>query len=506
MSGSSTRRRALFSLNDTTDVVDHARILIENGWEIIASDETVEVLRNSEIEVQSVSEFTGVAENYDFPPTLHPRIEAALTGDSTPSIELVYIIPYPLEIGLDVGGRTLLALAIKGNKFPIMDREDMERFIANIEAEQKNSESLRRALSTKALREITTFYKNLHSLDESAGPYELMNGENPYQVPATAYPAGDNLDSLSMFKFNRVAGDPPCYTNLADMNSIIHTLCLAVEAFKANGVGVPYICVAAKHGNPCGMGVSFDQTDEAINRALWGNPLSIWGGEVITNFSIDKTIANLLFKSSKREAECSSPYWMLDMVVAPEISPEAVKVLRKRKSRKLMVNPALQDPCVSKEADTLRQVRGGYLQQNNLNYILQLNECEPGSADLNIESLTSLIISWSVAYSSFHGGNEIALAKGASLVSVGGGPSTVEAARTAIQRAQDSGTTMKNLTFTADAFFPFTDAPETLVNSGVNAGCVPAGGKHEQEVREYFNTNEVDVHYIPEQFRGFCRH
>src|SRR3990172_1897595 len=107
------KRIALFSLNDTSDADRFAEILIKAGWDIVASQETVNLLSKKGMPVQDIAEFTGITTDYGFPPTLHPKVEYALTSHDSPRIDLVYVIPYPLSQGNDIGGRTLLALAVK---------------------------------------------------------------------------------------------------------------------------------------------------------------------------------------------------------------------------------------------------------------------------------------------------------------------------------------------------------------------------------------------------------
>jgi hypothetical protein len=89
---------------------------------------------------------------------------------------------------------------------------------------------------------------------------------------------------------------------------------------------------------------------------------------------------------------------------------------------------------------------------------------------------------------------------------VSGGASTVQAAQLAVQRARHTGFDTQGAVFAADAFFPFTDAPEILCDAGVRAGVVPAGGKRFEEIEAFFHRRQVRVSSIPEAYRGFCRH
>ena len=503
---------ALFSLNDTFYADQFAEQLIKLGWDIIASSETVSLLKKKGLPVQDIADFTGVKEKYGFPPTLHAKVEYALTANGQPRSDLVYVIPYPLSVGNDVGGRSLLALAVKGGRIPVMSIGDMKRVVSEISKTQEVSQSLRLELADKACFEIAMHYSSLvanrEKYDFLSGrfSYNLLNGENPYQVPSSAFVLEVEDDPISLLNFKQVSGEAPCFTNIADADCILKTICLAAEAFKLNTESVPYICVAAKHGNACGMGTSNGSPAQAVEKALFGNPRSIWGGEVITNFPVDEQLAEVFIKSERRERLLGDSSWMLDLVMAPSFTSEAISVLGKRKGRKLFENSALHSPLLKRSGFVYRTVRGGFLRQPPANYVLNLQECQLGGHSLSESQIQSLIVAWAVAFSSFHGGNEIALAKDSALLSAGGGPSTVEAARVAVARVIECGHDIKGAAFAADAFFPFTDAPSVLCDAGITIGCVPKGGKHETEVKDFFHRRGTVVAYLPEEFRGFCRH
>jgi len=503
---------ALFSLNDISYAEQFAEQLIKSGWDIIASSETVDLLRNKGLPVQDIADFTGVKEDYGFPPTLHAKVEYALTANGQPRIDLVYVIPYPLSNGNDVGGRTLLALAVKGGRIPVMSIGDMKRVVSEISETGEVSRALRLELADKACFEIAMHYSSLVANKEKyeflSGrfSYDLLNGENPYQVPASAFVSEIEDDSLSLLNFKQVSGEAPCFTNIADADCILKTICLAAEAFILNTGLVRYLCVAAKHGNACGMGVSKVSSSKAVEKALFGDPRSIWGGEVITNFPVDEQLAEVFFKSERRERLLGDSSWMLDLVMAPSFTSEAISVLGKRKGRKLFENEALLSPSLKKSEFVYRTVRGGFLRQPPSTYILNLQKCHLDGHNFSESEISSLIVAWAVAFSSNHGGNEVALAKDGALLSAGGGASTVEAAKVAVARATDCGHDTKGAAFAADAFFPFTDAPSVLCDAGVAIGSVPGGGKHETDIRDFFRARATTVAYLPQEFRGFCRH
>jgi phosphoribosylaminoimidazolecarboxamide formyltransferase / IMP cyclohydrolase len=506
------KHKALFSLNDTSRAVEFADILISAGWEVVGSNETVEVLTAANLSVTNIADFTKVKEDFGFPPSLHPKIEFALTADCENRIDLVFVLTYSLSEGNDVGGHTILALAAKGGRIPVTSNEDMEVVVKEIAKDGDLSQPLRNELITRANFENAKHYASLlknqdgYEVLPGTKSYNLLNGENPYQVPASAF-VSNRDDPLSLLSFAKVSGENPCFTNMADADCILQTLCLAVEAFQLNMRRMPFICIAAKHGNACGMGVSFESPESATETALWGNPRSIWGGEVITNFSIDESLAEALLKNSKRKECFDSEFWSLDIIVAPSFSKDAIGVLGKRKTRKLFENYSLANPSKSTKKNVLRPVRGGFLRQPSADFVLNLKECSNISIDdLTDNKIISIIIAWVVAFTSNHGGNEVAISKDNGLLGAGGGPSTLEAVSTAIKRALECSHNCANSVFAADAFFPFADVPELLKHAGCTEGVVPGGGKRFEDIKKYFSENNITCGFIPEDYRGFCRH
>lgn len=507
-------RLALISLHDTTSLADDARRLIGAGFTLLASRESSRLIAAAGLPVIDLADYTGLAEDFGFPPTLHPKLERALTASpadlADAPIELAYINPYPAAVGNDVGGRTILMLAVKGLRLAATCRNDLHRVLACLEAGGGDLPALRRQLADAACFGVARHFASLISPE---APFAtafgeawlgLAEGENPYQQPAVAYRAAD-ADPLALTRFHMLGSQPPCFTNAADADAILHHLCVLSEGFEKNTGTAPWLCIAAKHGNACGIGVSRRSPREAIDRALAGNPRAIWGGEVIVNFPIDADLAAALFASDEREARLGSRHWMLDVVMAPAFTPDAAELLGKREFRKLLANPALSEPRLPRGGRMLRPVRGGALSQPVADYVLNLAACA-GDANFDEAAITDILIAWSAAYSSNHGGNEVALAKGGMLLAAGGGPSTVDAARSAVTRAAEQGHDTTGAAFAADAFFPFTDAPQIVANAGATRGAVPDGSRNDDTVKAFFHDRHIAVAWIPAAFRGFCRH
>lgn len=502
-------KKALFSVMPHIGLEVYARRLVNAGWEIIATCDAAKFLEEKGIRVQNVAEFNDISDCFGFPPTLHPKIEAALTTDSSDRIELVYDVPYAREAGNDVGGRTLLALAAKGNRIPVSNQFDMENVVQQLSAgeieDSLRAELVQKAYLVNAQHYVECAGERQDNVQVFAGEKQclLLNGENMYQQPSHLYKFGGQ-DALALHNFKRVSGNMPCFTNMADLDSILDTLCKLYGALVLNCIPKAYVAVASKHGNACGIGVSQNEPSDALLYALWGNPQGIWGGEIITNFPIDSELAKILKKSDKRKKLFGRGEWMLDVIAAPQIGEGAIDILSSNPNRKLFVNEALQQPSLNK-GGMYRCVRGGFLTQPMADFLVDLKELVWTNGDA-IQDKISLVISWAAAYTSFHGGNETAVAKDGALLGVGGGPSTYDATKTAFARAVEQKHSLEGSVFGADAFFPFEDVPKLLSDAGCIGGTVPAGGKRHAQVAEFFRAKNMKVGFIGEDYRGFCRH
>ncbi len=514
MSMKEQNKRALISV----DSLDKVEIVVKNlmgmGWHITATDETVEHMEKRGITVEKISDFVSFNQDFGFPPTFHPKMESALTQDVPYKIDLVYDVPYQLSKGVDVGGMALLSLAAKGKRIVCFTLEDILNVIEHLRRNAEHQtipQSYRNDLINKTFAFVSKCYLDLAKKDTEYDGfigrryYALMNGENPYQVPSDMF-TFDNYEKASLPSFKNLGTNAPCFVNMADLDSILHTLSIISEAFKRNFGKVPYIAIAAKHGNACGAAINWEEPENSLLNALFGNPLAIWGGEFISNFKITEHLAGLLYKSNERKERLGSKYWMLDVVVAPEFDEKAINVLSKKKSRKLLSCRDIYEPNVLMHNWHYRYVRGGFLRHPAPDYVIDFSKITDWDKDLDDQLLFNIIIAWAVSFSSNHGGNEVAITGDNMLLSAGGGPSTVEAALTAVKRATANGHDLKCSIFGADAFFPFIDAPQVLYNAGCSAGVVPGGGKNEPLVREFFKKNNMKTAFLDPKYRGFIRH
>lgn len=514
------KKTALFSLYKTENVQNFAKDLINQGWKIVGTAETVKILKKNRLPVQDIKDFVGFNDNsFSFPPTLHPRVEAALTQEGAKKrIDLVYDIPYPLSKGIDIGGHALVALAVKGNRVPVMSKQDMGKVIGSLKNNKDIDEDLKKRLQEKAVYNIIVHYNKLLNRYKTSERFivcgkkyqDLLNGENPYQVPAYIYEDEfKNNGLIGLSDFTKVSGEAPCFTNLADFDSILRIMLKISSAFYKYYKKIPYITVAAKHGNPCGLAADWKNPLTCVKKALWGNPTAIWGGEVIMNFKVSKEIADVLFSSQLRKKVIGNDKWMLDIVAAVDFEKKSIEKLGKRKYRKLYRNKALgKIKSISQMENTthFRNILKGFLLQPEHSYVLDFEDIAWNTKKDTKNNIADYLISWVTAYHSFHGGNEVAISSNSRLIGVGGGPSTVDAAKIAVARAKDNKHKIKGSVFAADAFFPHIDAIKILIEAGCKSGIAPSGGIKEEQEKEFLRKRNILFGTIASEFRGFCRH
>jgi phosphoribosylaminoimidazolecarboxamide formyltransferase/IMP cyclohydrolase len=316
-------------------------------------------------------------------------------------------------------------------------------------------------------------------------------------------------DKLSITNFNVLSNNKLCYVNCSDLDCLINILSKINQAYVLNKLQIPFISIAAKHGNVCGIGIDYHSKKISLTKALWGNPQAIWGGELIINFKINLDIANDICASEERLKKFKSEKWMLDLVVSPEITEDSLEKIKLRKNTKILVNKHLYKSYLPKKSQKIYKfLRNAIIEQTSPNFIIKFNELEVISKKriLPRKNLDNLIISWAASYSSFHGGNEVALAKNNMLLNCAGGPSTIEAAETAINRAKKIHKKIGNSVFCADAFLPFIDVLQILKSNNIFIGVMPSGGIRLKEIKKYMKKENMNIGLIQEKFRGFYRH
>ena len=493
-------KKALISVSDKTGLIPFARRLAAAGVEIISTGGTAALLKEAGVPVIGISEVTGFPEILDGRvKTLHPNIHSGLLAVrdneahqkqleelNIETIDLVVVNLYPFKQtiakpdvtfaeaieNIDIGGPTMLRSAAKNHAFVtvVVDSDDYEQVMAEIEAGQDTDTTLetRRRLAAKVFRH-TAAYDALISryLSEQVGEllpesytvtYEkaqdLRYGENPHQRAAfyrTPLAAG-----ASIAYAEQLHGKELSYNNINDADAAL----AIVREFDQPAV------VAIKHSNPCGVGIGAD-IREAYQKAYEADPVSIFGGIVAANRSIDRDTALMLKET------------FLEIILAPDFTEEALAVLMEKKNLRLLRIPTLNQPEANIDnLFRIAPVAGGALVQDYDLKQLQDEEIRVVTErQPTAEELAQLKFAWKVV--KHVKSNAIVLAKGNMTIGVGAGQmNRVGAAKIAIEQA---GENAQGAVLASDAFFPMPDTVEAAAQAGVKAIIQPGGSVRDQE-------------------------
>lgn len=332
---------------------------------------------------------------------------------------------------------------------------------------------------------------------------ECAYGENAWQAPARFVAAPDADDPLGLPRFELVDGSAPSYNNLAEIDRQLQTVTHIAAAFDVAGAAQTRIAVGTKHGNACGAAAGSDAT-LALQQMLMGDPRAIFGGVVMVNFEIDAAAAEVLLRYETPVRR------LLDVVVAPAFGEAAVEALARKQGKcRLVANPALGalGRASLERGPRRRHVRGGYLEQPNYTFVLDLAAPEvTGSGELDEAASRDLLLAWAVGSTS--NSNTVTLVRDGQLIGNGvGQQDRVGGCELAIARAAAAGHATAGAVAYSDSFFPFPDGPERLIEAGVRAVFCTSGSVRDDEVRRTFTDAGVHLVQLPDRSaRGFFGH
>jgi phosphoribosylaminoimidazolecarboxamide formyltransferase/IMP cyclohydrolase len=483
---------------DKTGLDELGAALAAAGVEVVSTGSTAARLRDAGVAVTPVEELTGFPECLDGRvKTLHPKVHAGILADlrlddhakqldelGVAPFELVVVNLYPFAATvasgagpdecveqIDIGGPSMVRAAAKNHPSVavVVDPAAYPKVIDAINAGGFTLDE-RRELAAEAFRHTATYDVAVASWMSSvlAPPADgslfpawvgaswdraavLRYGENPHQQAALyRSPGGGGLAGAE-----QLHGPELSYNNYVD-----------TDAARRAAYDFADPCVAIiKHANPCGIALGADIA-EAHRLAHACDPLSAYGGVIAANRPVTKELADQLSGV------------LTEVICAPDYDADALEVFKsKAKLRVLRCPPDERPPSVE-----FRAVSGGLLMQNvdridaagddPATWTLQAGE--PADAD----TLADLGFAWRACRSVKS--NAILLALGRATVGVGMGQvNRVDSARLAISRAGDRA---KGSVAASDAFFPFTDGLEVLVEGGVKAIVEPGGSVRDDEV------------------------
>ena len=505
-------QRALISVSDKTGVLDLAKYLHSAGVEIISTGGTAKLLTENDIPVIGISDITGFPECLGGRvKTLQPKIHGGILANrqiaehlteaeelGIPMIDLVVVNLYPFKAtilkpgvtmpeaieNIDIGGVTLIRAAGKNSDSVTLltDPSDYAAF-TELHAGEGVNDVFRKQMALKGFRH-TAQYDTLISqyLAKELGDGELPDqlslsfekqqslryGENPHQK-AAFYREISVLDGR-LSGAVQLHGKELSYNNIGDASAAIEM----IREFAEPTV------VALKHANPCGVGTA-DSIFQAYERAYKADPVSIFGGIVVSNREIDEATAVEMNKI------------FLEIIIAPAYSEEALAVLKKKKNLRLLESAEIMEP-VSAEPYFFKKVDGGLLIQEADLQAMDEEEYQVVTEKQPTEQeWADLKLAWKVVKHAKS--NAIVVVKDGATQGVGAGQtSRIWAVDNALDRSK---TETKGSVLASDAFFPFSDSVEKANTAGVTAIIQPGGS-----VRDEDSITACNEHGIAMVFTG----
>ncbi len=489
---------ALISVYDKTGLEPIIHQLHKDGVTFYSTGGTEKFIRDLGYDVFAVEDVTG------YPSilggrvkTLHPKVfggilnrqeveedQSALTQYEIPQIDLVIVDLYPFEDTvaaggseqdivekIDIGGIALIRAAAKNFKdvFCVSDKKDYEDFL-NILIQSSGAPNLadRKKYSVKAFQTSshydTAIFNHFNQEEEVLKlsvkeVKSLRYGENPHQK-------GQFFGSLSDLLV-QIHGKEISYNNLLDIDAAVN---LMIEFYEMD----PSFAIL-KHNNACGFATRSSLKNAYID-ALAGDPVSAFGGVLIANKPI-----NIETASEIHSLFC-------EVVIAPDFSEDALKLLKGKKNRILLIQKSTVLP-----SNTVRSCLNGFLAQDrdektdvkeDLKFITDKKPSEKEIEDL---IFASKICKHTKS-------NTIVFAKNKQLISSGTGQtSRVDALNQAIEKAKHFNFDLNGAVMASDAFFPFPDCVEIAHKSGIKAVLQPGGSIKDQLSIDYCNQNELSM-------------
>lgn len=495
-------KKAVISVSDKTGVVDFAKGLVEEEFQLISTGGTFKTLKEAGVPVTYISEITGFPEILDGRvKTLHPKIHGGILAMDTEEhkaqcqetgidfIDMVCVNLYPFKEtiakdsvtfeeaieNIDIGGPTMVRSAAKNhNRVTIVvNPANYEEILFSLKENGHVPYVLRKRLAAEAFAHTAEYDRLIANYLEGQIETEayfpgtlrmtgekvqdLRYGENPGQK-AVFY--GDPEAGKGTLAYGRqLQGKELSYNNWMDMDS----------AWEIVSEYEDIACVIIKHTNPCG--VALGQTVlKAYERALEADPVSAFGGIIAFNREVDEETA----------AAIKGRFY--EVIIAPGFSAQAKEILASKTNLRLFV--------VSKEENRktrgwkIKTVNGGFLVQEEDKGITPVNEWEAVSDLKPTEAeLAELEFAWKAC--KHVKSNAIVLSKERQVIGVGAGQmNRVGSVKIALEQGAEK---TQGAYLASDAFFPFADSVELAAKFGIKAIVQPGGSVRDQEVIEAAN-------------------
>ena len=495
-------KKALISVSDKKNLSVLLKVLTKYKIQLISSGGTYETIKKLKFKCLEVSEYTGFPEILSGRvKTLHPKIHAGilskrnnkshgkdLKNNNFEEIDLVIVNFYPFEKtveqtnnhlkiieNIDVGGPTMVRSAAKNcNDVTVITSSDQYSELINEIKKNKGSTSIefREKMALEAFSE-TAYYDAIISnyfnkIKNNNFPKKkiicgnliekLRYGENPHQYAAV-------YSQTKSLNINQIQGKQLSYNNY---NDIFSALAISKSLPKNSGT------VIVKHANPCGVSINKNSL-KSYKLALACDPLSAFGGIVSCNYRINKTLA----------LELNNIF--LEVVIGNGFDSEALKILKKKKNLRLIdaTKFILKDLVRFNSANESILVQSEDATKFNIKDFNIVSKRKPSKSQLK-----DLIFAFNICR--YVKSNAIILASQESTIGIGSGqPSRLDSCQIAIDKMNKFQNSNEEIVAASDAFFPFVDGIEKLVQSGITAVIQPSGSIRDKEIIKFANQTDT---------------
>ncbi len=498
---------ALLSVSDKSKIVEFAQGLLKSGFGLLSTGGTYRLLKEHNIAVTEVSDYTGFPEMMDGRvKTLHPKIHGGILGrrgtdDNIMSeykidrIDLVVVNLYPFAEtiaradvtmneaieNIDIGGPTMVRAAAKNHAHVgiVTDPADYDRVLNALDNSTELTLALRYDLAVKAFehtaqydgmianflgsrvnekQEPESFSRTFNSQLDKAE--DLRYGENPHQK--AAFYIENQLTQnkqASIATSKQLQGKALSYNNIADTDAALE----CVKAFSAPA------CVIVKHANPCGVAIDNSQV-AAYRTAFSTDPESSFGGIIAFNRQLTVATAKAIIDNQ-----------FVEVIIAPSLEDGVLQATASKKNVRVLICGELPAPDERLTQLDYKRVNGGLLvQEQDLAVISATDLKIVTNAQPTDAQISDLLFSWSVA--KYVKSNAIVYAKDQRTIGIGAGQmSRVNSARIAAIKAEHAGLVTKGCVMASDAFFPFRDGIDNAAEVGISAIIQPGGSMRDDE-------------------------
>ena len=491
--------RALISVFDKTSLDNLAKEFVSRGIEIMSTGGSAKFLRDKNVKVTDVSDYTNFPEIMDGRvKTINPLVEGGILGlrdkhekdakdNNIKWIDIVICNLYPFSEtisendcdqalaleNVDIGGPTMIRSAAKnvGWVTVIVDPSDYDYLLENMNDKNEIDFDSRSFLSAKAFGHTAKYDTTIHNYlkpERLSNDFtltfskhsEMRYGENPHQAAAAYTIPGDRSNNILNAKIHQ--GKKLSYNNIMDADAALSCL----KEFNSTA------CVIVKHANPCGVALGANMLD-VYKKAFNADSLSAFGGIIAINQPCDDILAKEISKV------------FVEIVLAPAFTKKSLEIFSKKKNLRVLEVGNIQS---REKLLEVRNVVGGVIvQETDTNTLSEDNLQIVTENKLSDKEMKTMLFGWKVL--KHVKSNGILIVKDNTTVGVGAGQvSRVDSVDIAMKK---SGESIKDSILCSDAFFPFRDSIDKIAGSGIKAILQPGGSVRDDEVISACNEHGI---------------